>query len=163
MSLFQFLASDKILEEIENPYVEFISVNEARERNIELADFILKNSKINRDEKMIMVCDSEEHLDEPEIKHDMYYSHQYAQEYSKKQYFAELKWRYTNERAEQLHDYLIEQFKNVNEIEIWSIWLDDHEAARIRTINIGELTPADLAFLDISKGFVKPECLIVKS
>ncbi len=27
MSLFQFLASDKLLKEVKNPYIEFISIN----------------------------------------------------------------------------------------------------------------------------------------
>jgi hypothetical protein len=36
MSLFQFLASDKILDEVDNTHVEFISINDAIERNIEI-------------------------------------------------------------------------------------------------------------------------------
>lgn len=162
MSSFQFLACDKILEEVNNPHVESISINEATKRNIQIADFILNDPKVNRDEINIMVCDSEEHLDELEIKYDMYYSSEYAKEYSSKQHFSELKWRYTEVRAKQLVDYLIDQLKNVDEIEIWSIWLDDHEVGSIRTINIQELTIADLAFLEFGKGFIRPECLIIK-
>ncbi len=162
MSVFQFLASDKVLKEVANPSIEFISINEAIKRNIEIADFIVNDTKINKDEKNIMVCDSEEHLDELEIKHDMYYSSEYAEEYSKKRHFSELQWNYTEARAKQLVDYIVDQLINVDEIEIWSIWLDDHESAHIRTINMKELTIADLAFLDISNGFKRPECLIVK-
>lgn len=90
MSLFQFLASDKILDEVDNTYVEFISINDAIERNIKIADFILNDTKKNRDEKIIMICDSEELLDELEIKSDMYYSSDYAEEYSKREYFSSL-------------------------------------------------------------------------
>lgn len=67
MSSFQFLASDKPLQEVKNPYIEFISINEAVKRNIALDDFILEDEEIDRDDKMIMICDSEEHLDEIEI------------------------------------------------------------------------------------------------
>lgn len=161
MSAFQFLGSDKPLHEMANSKVEFLSINEAIERNIELDDFILNTTKLNRDEKSIMFCASEEDLDELEIKQDMYYSHEYAKEYSGKQHFSQLHWRYTEARAKQLVDYIIDQLRNVDEIEIWSIWLDDREQASIKEINIGELTIKDLAFLDISKGFKKPEGLVV--
>lgn len=162
MTLFQFLAGDKLLKEVKNPYVKFISINEALKRNIEVADFIINDRKINKDEKIIMFCDSEEYLDEIEINHDMYYSPKYAKEYSKKKYFSELQWRYTKVRAKQLIDYLNEQLKNSDEIEIWSIWLEEHESPSIKSINANELRIADLAFLDTINGYEKPKCLIVK-
>lgn len=161
MSVFQFLASDKTLKEVENPYLEYISLNEALKRKMDIPEFIVEDTEIDKDEKNIMVCDSEEHLEELVITQDMYYSHEYAKEYSNKQHFFELQWRYTKARAHQLANYLIDQLKNVNEIEVWSIWLDEHESASIRTINIKDLTIADLAFLDMSKGFARPACLIV--
>ena len=162
MSLFQFLASDKSLKEVKNPYIEFISINEAIERNIEIADFIVNNEEIDKDIKTIMICDSEEYLYEIEINKDMYYSSEYAKEYSNKQCFSELKWRYTEVRAKQLIDYLKEQLKNSDEVEIWSIWLDEHKSASIKSINFNELRIEDLEFLDISGGYDKPECLIIK-
>lgn len=162
MSLFQFLASNKLLKEIKNPYVEFISINEALKRNIEVVDFIMNDTKIDKDEKIIMFCDSEEHLEEIEINHDMYYSSEYAKEYSKKQYFCELQWRYTEVRAKQLVEYLNEQVKRVDVIEIWSIWLDEHKSASIKSISVNELSITDLAFLDISNCYEKPKCLIIK-
>ena len=121
MSLFQFLASDKLLKEVTNPYMEFISINEAIERNIEVPVLILNNSKIDRNEKIILACESEEHLDELEIKKDMYYSDEYAREYSQKPCYAQLQWRFTKPRATQLYDYLMDQLKYVEEIEIWSM------------------------------------------
>jgi hypothetical protein len=161
MSLFQFLASDKILDEVDNTHVEFISINDAIERNIEIADFILNDTKKNRDEEIIMICDSEELLDELEIKSEMYYSSDYAEEYSNKKYFYAMNWRFTIDRSKQLYDYLIKQLKDVEEIEIWSIWLDSHESAKTRRISTEEITVKDLYFLDISKGFKYPECLVV--
>ncbi|WP_069999950.1 hypothetical protein [Cellulosilyticum sp. I15G10I2] len=101
MSLFQFLASDILLKEVKNPYIEFISITEALKRDIKLSDFII-NDKIDRDKKFILICDKKEHLDEMEINHDMYYSSEYAKEYSSKQYFSELKWGYTELRAKNL-------------------------------------------------------------
>jgi hypothetical protein len=124
MSLFEFLASDKLLKEVKNPYVEFISINEALKRILVVADFMMNDKIFDKDEKSIMLCVSDEHLEEIEIKHDMYYSSEYTKEYSKKQYFSELQWSYTETRAKQLLDYLNEQLISIDEIEIWSIWLD---------------------------------------
>ena len=109
-----------------------------------------------------MFCDSEEHMEEIEINHDMYYSSEYAEEYSNKQYFSELCWRYTEARAKQLIEYLKEQLKSSDEIEIWSIWLDDHKSASIESINVNELSIADLKFLDTSNAYEKPKCLVIK-
>jgi len=162
MSLFQFLASDKLLNEVKNPYIEFISINEALKRNIELNDFMMNDKENNKDDKTIMVCDSEEHLEEIEINHEMYYSSEYAEEYSNKQYFSELRWLYSKARAKQLVDYLKEQLKSSDEVEIWSIWLDEHKSPSIKSININELSIADLKFLDTSDGYEKPKCLVIK-
>ncbi|MCZ0702967.1 hypothetical protein J2T56_001138 [Natronobacillus azotifigens] len=96
------------------------------------------------------------------INHDMYYSPKYAKEYSKKQFFFELQWRYTEVRAKQLIYYLNEQLKNSDEIEIWNIWLDEHESPSIKSINANELSIADLAFLDTINGYEKPKCLLIK-
>lgn len=109
MSSFQFLASHKPLQEVKNPYVEFMSINDAVKRNIALDDFILEDEEIDRDDKIIMICDSEEHLDEIEISDNMYYSSEYAKEYSNKLYFSQLQWRYTKTRAKQIIDYLKQQ------------------------------------------------------
>ncbi len=163
MSLFQFLACDKKLEEIKSIHKELISVKEAIDRNIELADFVLNNSSLNRDEKIILIVDSEELMDELEINHNMNYSSEYSEKYSKKLHFSEINWRYTKPRAKQLYDYIVDQLRTVEEIEIWSIWLDAPETAVIKFININELSVEDLKFLDISNGFEKPECVVVRS
>ena len=162
MSSFQFLASHKPLQEVKNPYVEFMSINDAVKRNIALDDFILEDEEIDRDDKIIMICDSEEHLDEIEISDNMYYSSEYAKEYSNKLYFSQLQWRYTKTRAKQIIDYLKQQLEDVNEIEIWDIWLDEYEQADIRSVHINELTLDDLRFLDTLSGYEKPTCLIIK-
>lgn len=163
MSLFQFLACDKGLEEIKNNHIEIISINEALNRKIELGDLILNNSSLDRDEKMILICDSEELLDELEINHNMNYSSVYAEQFSKKRYFSEIQWRYTEPRVKQLYDYIVDQVRTVEEIEIWSIWLDAPETAVVKSINVDDLTVENLKFLDISNGFEKPECVVVRS
>jgi hypothetical protein len=158
LSIFQFLASNEKLKEIDNPYKEVISINEAIRRNIEI-DELMMEGILDKEEKCILICDSEEHLDEIEISDDMYYSSEYAKEYSNKRYFYELRFRYTAERANQLIQYLKDQLNNVDEIEIWNIWLDEHETASLKSINITELSTQDLEFLD---SYDKPTCLAIK-
>lgn len=162
MSVFQFLASEKRLNEIKNPYIEYISLNDALKRNVEIPSFIMEDTDTDKDEKNILYCDSEEHLDELEINHDLYYPPEYAKEYSSKSFFSELQWRYTNARAQQLVDYIIDQLQYVDEIEIWSIWLDEREPANITTTHVNDLSIVDLSFLDMRKGFERPACLVVK-
>lgn len=158
LSIFQFLASDKVLDEVENHYLKFMSINEAIKQNIKISNFILNDTKINRDKKILMVCDSEDHLDDLEIKNDMYYSSEYAKEYSDKKYFSELQWVYSKARSKELIKYLEKELKNLDEIEIWNIWLDDNESASIKSVNITELSIQDLEFL---KGSDKPASLII--
>jgi uncharacterized protein YpiB (UPF0302 family) len=162
MSIFQFLASDKLLGEVKNPYVKFISINEALTSTIKLASSIVNDTESDRNERDIKVYDSEEHMEEIEINHDMYYSSKYAKKYSNKQYFSELHWAYTGKRAKQLVDYLKEQLNNLDEIEVWSIWLDEYKSPSIKSININELSVTDLEFLNTFKGYEKPKCLIIK-
>ncbi|ABW19467.1 hypothetical protein [Alkaliphilus oremlandii] len=161
MSRFQFLASDRMLMEVKNPYRELISINEAIIRNIKIPDLVMDSTEIDRDKKFIVACDSEEQLNALEIKNDMYYSSEYAKQYSNKLYFSELRFRYTEKRAEQLLDYLKGQINDLQEIELWSIWLGEEDAtASIKSKNINELTIKDLAFLNKSAN--KQRCLIIK-
>lgn len=100
----------------------------------------------------------EGYLNEIEIKNNMYYSCEYEKEYSDKKYFSELQWRYTEARAKELIEYLKEQLKDLDEIEIWNIWLDDNGLESIKSVNITELSVQDLEFLNSSD---KPACLII--
>lgn len=124
MSIFQFLASDRSLKEVENLYKGY--------------------------------------LHDIEIKNSGYLYCGYEKDYSNKRYFSNLDWRYTETRAKELIDYLKGQLEILDEIEIWSIWVDDNEAASINSVNINELSIQDLEFLDSANGFDKPKCLIVK-
>lgn len=101
----------------------------------------------------------EGYLNEIEIKNSNYDYCGYEKEYSDKKCFSEIRWGYTEARAKQLVEYLKDQLKHLDEIEIWSIWLDDDESASIRSVPIAELSIQDLEFLE---NFDKPTCIIVK-
>lgn len=102
------------------------------------------------------------YLDDIEIKNSGYHFCGYEKDYSNKKYFSGLDWVYTESRANQLIDYLRSQLETLEEIEIWSIWVDDYEAASIKSVNINGLCIEDLEFLNTADGFEKPKCLIIK-
>lgn len=62
MSSYQFLASDHPFEKLENPFLERLSIREALERNMDIPDFMLENSDMDPEEKIFLLCDTEEHL-----------------------------------------------------------------------------------------------------
>ena len=158
MSQFQFLASDRELPDLQNPYIELLSVNEATARNIEIPANLLQNLLIDRDRKIILSCAEEEHLDELEIKSSMYYSDEYARRYSDKKYFAEINFRYTQSRARDLIRYINDHLQTSGEVELWSIWLGDQQTPVIRSKQLQSLDASDLIFLN---GFSNAECLLI--
>lgn len=163
MSLFQFLASDKSLKDVKNNLVEFISINEAIESGIEFDDSIMTDTEIDKDEKTMMSFRNQEDLNEIEISSNGYHSTEYCKEYSKKKYFSELNWRFSEIRAKELITYLTKEIKEEGEeIEIWSIWIDEFEEPIVKTVDINSLTVDDLRFLDTSSGYDKPKCLVIK-
>jgi hypothetical protein len=99
-------------------------------------------------------------LNKIEISNNMYYSASYAKDYSDKKYFSELHWISAKSSARQFINYLKEQLEELNEIEIWNMWLEPYGLASIKSAHISELSIHDLEFLDISTD--TPICLIVK-
>lgn len=99
-------------------------------------------------------------LNKIEISNNMYYLASYAKGYSDKKYFAELHWISAKSSTRQFINYLREQLEELNEIEIWNMWLDPFGLASIKIAHISELNILDFEFLDISAD--KPICLIVK-
>jgi hypothetical protein len=160
MSEFQFIVSDHPLKEVENPYVEFLSINEAIQKGIVLPDILTDVEDLDRDEKILMNVESEEQLDEIEIKHSLYYAMENVEAYSSKPHVVELRWRYSDARAEQLVEYITDHLKTAEEIEIWKVWVDEQTEPKVQSIKLDELTIDALRFLG-EVGFVRPECLRV--
>ncbi|TCI63931.1 hypothetical protein [Exiguobacterium sp. SH3S1] len=160
MSEFQFMTSDRPLKEVENPYIEFLSINEAIKKGVVLPEMLTDDEELDRDEKILMHVDSEEHLDEIEIKRDLYYAEENVEAYSKKPHVAELRWRYTETRAQQLVDYITDHLKTADKVEIWKVWVDEQTEPSVRSITLDELTIDELRFLG-DAGFERPECLLV--
>ena len=161
MSLFQFITSESPIEEIQNPHIEHLSIRQARDLGMELPNFIDENPDIDVDQPIISICDSEEHLDDIEIKHDLGFGDEVA-EYSRKEFSGRLFWRYSPKRVLELEKYLRKMLEQSKEVEVWSIWLDESAPVRIKSTTASKISAQDLKFLDISEGFTGPECLIIK-
>lgn len=162
MSLFQFITSDSPIAEIENPYIKHLSIRQAREMGMELPNFIDENPDIDVDEKVIFICESEDHLDEIEIRRDLAGLEEIVAKYSEKKFSARLDWRYSHQRAQQLKDYLSMLMEQSKEVEVWSVWLDESAPVLVESITESQLSKKELKFLDIAKGFMGPQCLIIK-
>ncbi|TCI39227.1 MULTISPECIES: hypothetical protein [unclassified Exiguobacterium] len=163
MSEFQFMTSDRPLKEVENPYIEFLSINEAIKKGVVLPEMLTDDEDLDRDEKILMHVEAEEQLDEIEVKRELYYAEENVEAYSKKPHVAELRWRYTETRAQQLVDYITDHLKTADEVEIWKVWVDEQTEPSVRSITLDELTIDELRFLG-DVGFERPECLhVVKS
>ncbi|WP_233004532.1 hypothetical protein [Exiguobacterium aurantiacum] len=160
MSEFQFITSDYPLKEVENPYIEFLSINEAIKRGVVLPDMLTDDEDLDRDEKILMNVEAEEHLDEIEIKRDLYYEVANVEAYSSKAHVVELRWRYSDTRAEQLIAYITDHLKTAEEVEIWKVWVDEQTEPSVQSIKLDELTIDALRFLG-EVGFERPQCLRV--
>ena len=159
MSAYQFIASDKELEEVKNE-IKFLSVNEALVLGFEIdfiMDYILKNG--NPDEKIIAYAPSEEAFNDLEIlREDISY---YADDYTKKKYSASVSMRMDEKNGLKLLEYINTELKKVDEIELWGIWKDELEPARFYEYTINEFTLEELNKVFGNWDF-KPQCITIK-
>lgn len=160
MSIFSFIASDRPIPEIENPYIQIFSVNEALEKGIKVPEVLLEKADLDRNKKIILICDSEEHMDELEI-FDARASHE-AERYTKKTYISKIQWRYTKERGKQLKEYIHQLLEDTNEVELWRIWYDDQAEPIIYRINESEFRLRHIEKVFKDKGFERPEGIIIQ-
>lgn len=71
--------------------------------------------------------------------------------YTEKKYAVYLEWhRYTVGRANKIIEYIKENLKHTDEVEIWRIWMGGYETPTIRTkrMFIDELTPENIRQID---------------
>lgn len=160
MSIFSFIASDRPIPEVENPYFQAFSVNEAFEKGIQVPEVLLKKADLDRNEKVIFILDSEEHLEEIEI-FAVRSSHE-AERYTKKAYISEIQWRYTKERGKQLKEYIHKLLEDTNEVELWRTWYDDQAEPIIYRLYESELRLQHIEKVFKDKGFERPEGIIIE-
>ncbi|QNO13482.1 hypothetical protein HYG86_01210 [Alkalicella caledoniensis] len=161
MSIYQFLASSKPLKEVKNPYIKMLSINEMLARKMKVPSFLL-DSPTDRNEKIVLHFDSEEHLDEIEITIENNIPMDYLKKYTSKNHIYTLSWRYTEKRAKKLLQYIQEQLKQVEEIELWNTWMDEKiEGITLEKVNIKELTVQLIEETLGEQCYDHPKCLKV--
>ena len=160
MSIFSFIASDRPIPEVENSYIQIFSVNEALEKGIEVPKVLLEKADLDRNKKVILICDSEEHIDELEIF--CVRSSYEAERYTKKAYISEIQWRFTKERGKQLKEYIHQLLEDTNEVELWRTWYDDQAEPIIYRLYESELRLKHIEEVFKNKGFERPEGIIIQ-
>ena len=159
MSIYQFLASDDPLKTIKNQKIELLSIEEAEARGLSMPNWYSKDMNIDRNKKIVLFAPDEECLHELVISEDN--GSLYAKQYSNKLYHSTLQWRYSEKRAEQLKEYILEHLMTGSEIELWNIWLDQNLEPTIRRCQINSLTAAIIKETVQQDPYQKPCCLII--
>ena len=160
MSHIIFAAADNPLESRPNPHEKMLSVNEAIALGVKNIPSSLLESDFDRDKpNVVLVCDRNINIDletdciddgdydddfavwAPDLPHDLP---------TEKPFAAVLQWgRCTEGRALQFIEYLREQLKTSQEIELFSVWLSDEivieESAEL---SINELTVSHIQKLE---------------
>ena len=161
MSYLTYIASDYPLETVKNPHDLFLSVNEAVAMGITDIPEAYLVSGFNRDEPEVIWWsdrDIEINTDTKEVK-DGDFDDDFALHpamgmddvYTEKKYAVYLEWwRYTEGRATNLIQYIRENLRHTDDVEIWRIRMGVYETPSVRTkrIRIDDLTPEDIRKID---------------
>ena len=161
MSVLTYIASDYPLPIIHNPHERMVSVNEAIALGRTNIHDCLLAPDFERDKPGVMLISDREvvfNIDTGEID-DGALDDDFAllsaegcdSMYTEKAYAVYLEWNYFTEgRAHRIIDYIKENLRHTDDVEIWRIWMGVHERPLIRTttISISKLTPKDIQHLD---------------
>lgn len=124
MSAYRCIASNVMLPDVINEKIEYLSVNQAKQRGMVLPDFILDSKTIDPDkDAVILACSSEEDLHEMAITLEI--TRCFGNAYSDKKYLSQLTGRFTEERIQVLYNYVLESLNITDEIELWQLWEDE--------------------------------------
>lgn len=159
MSVYQFLASDEVLKNVKNEKVMFFSIKEALKRGITLNKKLIANIDENKKD-VIMYFKKKEDLGEISISLEIEDMKIYSDNYTNKKYRCRLSWDYTEERAEQLINYIKQHLKKTKEIELWEIWMGEKEKPSVECCKLCELDNKKIKKI-FGNGFKEPMCLRV--
>jgi len=161
MSVLTYIASNHPLPIVPNPHERMLSVNEAIALGkTNIPNFLLAPD-FDRDKPGVILASDREvvfNIDTGEID-DGALDDDFAllsaegcdSVCTEKEYAVYLEWNYYTEgRAQRIIEYIKENLRRTDEVEIWRIWMGTHERPLIRTttIPISKLTPHDIQRLD---------------
>jgi len=144
MSYYAFIASDAQFDDVENPYITYLSINEALEIGLLVPDIVMNSNTVDRDNpNVLLYIDDEVHFGEITInKGDWGLLHN--DNPITLEYISTLEWDYTTERAMQLITYIKKHLQKSKIVEVWCLWLGDvKESTFNKHIPISDLSPID--------------------
>jgi len=165
LSYHTYIASDTPIQNIENPYIQLLSVNQALKQGITVPSLLL-NSGINRDEpNVILWTENEENLGEITI-HESDKAAWIGSKYpiaTAMTFCSVLEWVYTEERAKELVVYIQKHLDVSEAIEIWRVWDGNLENGHTRKqfcIQQNDFNPSDLKDMFLSNDFSEYKIII---
>lgn len=161
MSYLTYIASDHSLPVISNPHDRLVSVNEAIVLGKTNIPEVLLAPDFDRDKPgVLLVSDREVRFDldagkiiDGALDDDfaLLSAESCDSVYTEKMHSVYLEWAYYTEgRANRIIEYIKENLRYTDEVEIWRIWMGEHEKPliRTRTIPVSQLTPQDIQSID---------------
>ena len=160
MSYLTYLASDYPLEEVKNPHDRLLSVNEALALGVKDIPEELLAPGFDRDKPEVLLCaDRRVDVDLLGRVTDGDYDDDFCltpfeegeDVYTQKAYKVALGWhRFTRGRAEKIIEYIKENLRHTDEVELWRIWMGTDETPSIfsTSISVSKLTPQDIYEID---------------
>ncbi|MCW2279277.1 hypothetical protein [Heliophilum fasciatum] len=124
MTAYSFIATDYEIPEIDNTKKRFITVREAIALGIKPHELV-PWERMDKDSEVTIV-DDENDLDELVIKKETDFEND-VRWYTKKPFIYSVYFRYREHRGKQLLEYLKENIKEGQHLELWSIWLGDKQ------------------------------------
>ncbi|MDF2548895.1 MAG: putative Mg2+ and Co2+ transporter CorC [Anaerosolibacter sp.] len=161
MSAYSFIATDYEIPEIDNSKEKIITVQEAIELEIK-AHELMPWEKMNPNDK-ILFFEKESDLGELVIRKDNVYDKN-VRWYTDKPFIYSVDFKYTELRAKQLLEYLKENIGKGQQLELWSIWLDDRKNIQPTICNYEEVSIHNLKQMYDWKGkkHVSHSCIIIE-
>ncbi|MBZ9637755.1 hypothetical protein [Clostridium sp. FP1] len=141
MSAYSFIATNYEIPEVENSKKRIITVQEAIELGIKAHEFMPWDN-MNPNDK-ILFLEKESDLDELVITKDTAYEKN-VRWYTDKPFIYSVNFGYSELRVKQLLEYLKENINEGQQLELWSIWLDDKQKIEPITCNYEEVSTHNL-------------------
>lgn len=161
MSYCTYIASDYPLTPVKNPHELSLSVNEALSMGITDIPEAYLAPEFDRDEPDVILYSDrgiEINFDTGEVTDgdyaddfSLYPAEGLSDVYTEKKYAVYLDWnKYTKERALKIIEYIKENLKHTDEVEIWHIWAGAGEifSTKTKRISISMLEPEMIHDLD---------------
>ena len=163
LSVLFYIASDMPLEEIKNPHYKQFSVNEALARGIDIPDIVLNSTTINRDKpNVILWSDLDMRMEIDPVTRKVVDNgvdddfsirpfEYYPELYTTKEFLAEIEWNvYSEGCAKHIVEYIKKHMEQVDEMEIWNVWLTNLEIPAIHKteIKLDDVTVETIKMID---------------